>query len=1733
MTQTVYPFDPHGTNVACYIKNEANSLLSSFGTHRCVIPKAAPFYKKDFVITSAGKPLKEGKDFYFGHQYVRGTHQTAQAIYGSIYIINDAIALPVSVTYRSLGGQYTRLDSVITTYLTNKLTDPTTATWEDVIGYPYFPPVDIAYDIDNWKGEAELITAINDVGSAIESQDQLQNESINVFENWIQEEEEKIVNDSNWPAHLADSGSSGGNPTPAGHGSNPHNTQWYQAGALKSDGVAQNANAITSLTIDQLATKVAAQQNVHPERYFPLNAPREITGDLILKDGLAHIARYAKDTTGENEAFIQLGSGNSQITGDRNLTIAADKDKTAPGAVATLQSGSNILKVVSSGSAQETDKLFFNDQLVLTSANLQAHLPVDANASLVLATQSTTQMTFSGKGSTTDPLKVVFNYPLGNTSIKGIVKLTSALDNSHPTYAGTPLAVKTLNDLLAGLIPTTRTVNALQLNKSIIITAAMLGIDKIDNTADVDLPVNSYYQTELDKYSLATHSHLLSEFSLTHATNAVMGIVKYAFDLSGTDNALALSSFVYNDFAGRLSTMEGRLGLKVPANALKLKRYGVTTYLPVPVIATYPAAGPNTLSLTTVGEVEVDGTLVVLRNGADILEMGVYYAYMDLNTDGSIRTYTATTTKYQPAFLPAGVTAKAVYRGHSGVFILCDSADNYWIVLTINTMDSKYHVASKLTGDFPYGQQLMPVIVGDKVYMIYHQINNTQFYFQAWSMPIASIGKGDIIPTPLTFSGTDPFGTVQTAVTAYYLVPQGFSADPTAKVLAIDLSGGSKWTTRNLRHAELNYDVAVSGHRVRVMSYVSTYFANSVTSVDNRMTLSYVIDFDALTATLDNPAGFPLTFDANGVFISAVPKSGESTGIPYGNSNNTAGVIRSGGKTFAFMFYGIESTPRIRAFKYNTNLSQFDAIKDLNVATTLIGNEKFFTGNYGSVIHQNCRGYQLIRGNKYVGQNADGTYIMGEYSPSTSYIAGDVGYGPTVKRSNITQARFEAIKRTIYVSHLGMSDGAVLYDSVLSSASQYDPTTDTLSRVMTLSTAMFNAAKALFFAQVPVADSGSRFIKARLSIYITNDDTIPVVGVYVYRAYTDDTMTNSAAKVIVGQLTPDTRISNWSSVTLDSVIHTYTQQASMVTNIGDYNPQLPGSTICKMSDGNIIFTLNTNAFVWIVGNSSCPGLYLIYNPTTKTWVRKTTYSNINYQTSGYFFTLDRGLFNVANHASGEGVYMNLRGKTLKEIANNVVLGTGYFSSSRVAEGWYVYISEAMPYTSKAVRYSLPAQSMDIRSYFPGDYQNRTFYLYADVQNGNPLYVWTSVKNPDSDTATYLGYCTTDDTRITNLVVDRVTKLGDFRELVNHRNSLTAHGIGNNTKASIGLSQVANKAPAFTLKTSAFSDVFNSWIRFSHLTSSWTQPSSASEAYAWIYDTATDSIKCTQNTTTYVGFVSPTKIADYEFDTVVGLPSSSADGDNDVLAIVIGYVEISGVQHTLSVLRTNNIDKGPAMAFETQLGVYYDYQLPDQKTVVKVDTSASETPTIWRGKYSRIFVKRVGDTFTVKATKIDANTWATVTDSDYIFTMTFTLDDLPELVIFKGPTQYGYGAYSQVDAQFINYLRPDLDGRNFYATTTEVLKAAYWQQNAVIQSGKIAHGATLPIPAGLTRAQCKYYVFAGDTKVMNGTSGWSAIVASYDPSTFVVTGTVRDLTGVNKPINLNYVVLATPGFKLLK
>lgn len=64
-------------------------------------------------------------------------------------------------------------------------------------------------------------------------------------------------------------------------------------------------------------------------------------------------------------------------------------------------------------------------------------------------------------------------------------------------------------------------------------------------------------------------------------------------------------------------------------------------------------------------------------------------------------------------------------------------------------------------------------------------------------------------------------------------------------------------------------------------------------------------------------------------------------------------------------------------------------------------------------------------------------------------------------------------------------------------------------------------------------------------------------------------------------------------------------------------------------------------------------------------------------------------------------------------------------------------------------------------------------------------------------------------------------------------------MSNNTQSTIGLPLVENRAPAYELDTSVFSEVFNSWLRISHAPADYTQPANATEASAWAYSAATD------------------------------------------------------------------------------------------------------------------------------------------------------------------------------------------------------------------------------------------------------------------------------------------------------
>lgn len=226
-------------------------------------------------------------------------------------------------------------------------------------------------------------------------------------------------------------------------------------------------------------------------------------------------------------------------------------------------------------------------------------------------------------------------------------------------------------------------------------------------------------------------------------------------------------------------------------------------------------------------------------------------------------------------------------------------------------------------------------------------------------------------------------------------------------------------------------------------------------------------------------------------------------------------------------------------------------------------------------------------------------------------------------------------------------------------------------------------------------------------------------------------------------------------------------------------------------------------------------------------------------------------------------------------------------------------------------------------------------------------------------------------------------------------------------------------------TESFSEVFNSWYRFSH-NDGGNYPANSSELTAWSYDAQNDRILCTINSATYIGFVSPTKHENFVFEVDV----SSTEGDDDIAGICFGFVTVDGVEHTLSALRTPGSNIGGATHL---FNVKYDYyngaraiDLGSTNGGLKWgDGVVDDSRTVANGGYGgwaglgacRIRVQREGDIITLDTSNFG--------ESNYIPTAQVVVDlnSLPELAKFKGASSYGYACYSQNSSTWNTYRRP--------------------------------------------------------------------------------------------------------------
>ncbi|QVW55303.1 hypothetical protein pEaSNUABM29_00263 [Erwinia phage pEa_SNUABM_29] len=159
--------DPHFNQPG---NKQTGEAVTPIGTkYRMLFPVHAPFFTTSLVVKSGGKTLKLGDDYVITHPYMVGMSRTGYLTHGAVWITNDKYTNNFTMDYHAVGIAEATASQIAAEREANKDKYPTAieCQWDAVVGDVYFPPVDIQFDWENWRGELELMQAIAAIGTKI------------------------------------------------------------------------------------------------------------------------------------------------------------------------------------------------------------------------------------------------------------------------------------------------------------------------------------------------------------------------------------------------------------------------------------------------------------------------------------------------------------------------------------------------------------------------------------------------------------------------------------------------------------------------------------------------------------------------------------------------------------------------------------------------------------------------------------------------------------------------------------------------------------------------------------------------------------------------------------------------------------------------------------------------------------------------------------------------------------------------------------------------------------------------------------------------------------------------------------------------------------------------------------------------------------------------------------------------------------------------------------------------------------------------------------------------------------------------------------------------------------------------------------------------------------------------------------------------------------------------------
>lgn len=227
---------------------------------------------------------------------------------------------------------------------------------------------------------------------------------------------------------------------------------------------------------------------------------------------------------------------------------------------------------------------------------------------------------------------------------------------------------------------------------------------------------------------------------------------------------------------------------------------------------------------------------------------------------------------------------------------------------------------------------------------------------------------------------------------------------------------------------------------------------------------------------------------------------------------------------------------------------------------------------------------------------------------------------------------------------------------------------------------------------------------------------------------------------------------------------------------------------------------------------------------------------------------------------------------------------------------------------------------------------------------------------------------------------------------------------------------------------SFGTVFNQWLRIARasgkVADDWSNGAIPSELDEWTYSDVNNSITCTVNSASLVGFISPSYFDQYTLEAKL----TSGSADDDYIGFCIAFAtDDQGRDHTLTVTRQLN---GPA-----PMSIIKDWKVSEYVVEHVFDGLKWQDGTVASGSLGgtndqgwnkipngiRLKVTRDGDIITIETSQANESAY---------FEPAKTVIDLsadPELEVFRGPQRWGYVCHSQPGSTWEVLERPGESG----------------------------------------------------------------------------------------------------------